>query len=118
MDNRVDPTWYRNIQSAPLYRRDLDLVAVSPEGAIASFCTIWFDDVTRSACFEPVATVPARRRLGLARAVLTEGLRRLQRLGAARALVGGYSPAANALYRSVMGPEHELSEPWVKQWTP
>jgi mycothiol synthase len=116
VDNRNDPTWYRNIQTAPLYRRDLDLVAIAPDGAIAAFCTIWFDDVTRSACFEPVATVPAHQRLGLARALLTEGLRRLQRIGATTAFVSGFSPQANALYQSVMGSDHELCEPWVKEW--
>ncbi len=118
VDNRNDPTWYRNIQTAPLYRRDLDLVAVAPDGAIAAFCTIWFDDVTRSAYFEPVATVPAHQRRGLGKAVMAEGLRRLQRMGAATAFVSGYSSRANALYRSVMGPEHELYEPWEKEWTP
>jgi ribosomal protein S18 acetylase RimI-like enzyme len=91
-------------------------VAVAPDGAIAAFCTIWFDDVTRSAYVEPLATVPAHRRLGLGRALLTEGLRRLHRMGATRAFVGGFGPAANALYESVMGPEHELYEPWVKKW--
>jgi len=116
VDNRADPAWYRNIQTAPLYRRDLDLVAVAPDGAIASFTTIWFDDVTRSAYFEPVATVPAHQRRGLGKAVMNEGLRRLQRMGATLALVGGYSPEANGLYRSVMGPEHELYEPWVREW--
>ena len=115
--NRDDPSWYRNIQTAPLYRRDLDLVAIAPDGAIAAFTTIWFDDVTRSACFEPVATVPAHQRRGLGKALLTEGLRRLQRMGATRAFVGGYSVAANALYRSVLGPEHELYEVWVKEWS-
>ncbi len=114
--NRQDPTWYRNIQNAPLYRRDLDLIAVSPEGAVASFATIWFDDVTRTACYEPVATVPAYRRCGLAKAVLTEGLRRLKRMGALVAFVGGYSERANALYRSVMGPEFDLLEPWGKEF--
>ena len=116
VENRNDPTWYRNIQNAPLYRRDLDLVAIAPDGAVAAFCTIWFDDVTRSAYVEPLATVPAHRRLGLGRALLPEGLRRLQRIGTTRAFVGGFSPAANALYESVMGPEHELYEPWVKKW--
>ena len=115
VENRENPTWYRNIQTAPLYRRDLDLVAIAPGGAVASFCTIWFDDVTRSAYFEPVATVPAHQRRGLGKALMTEGLRRLQRMGATRAFVGGYSQAANALYRSVIGPEHELDEVWVKE---
>ena len=116
VENRDDPTWYRNIQTAPSYRRDLDLVAVAPDGAIAAFCTIWFDDVTRSAYFEPVATVPAHQRRGLGKALLTEGLRRLQRMGAVWAFVGGYSPAANALYTSVMGEDCELNEPWVREW--
>jgi len=118
VENRDDVTWYRNIQTAPLYRRDLDLVAIAPGGAIAGFCTIWFDDVTRSAYFEPVATVPTHQRRGLGKALLTEGLLRLQRMGATRAFVGGYSEAANALYRSVMGSNDELSEPWLKEWSP
>ena len=114
VDNRNDVTWYRNIQTAPLYRRDLDIVAVAPDGAIASFCTIWFDDVTRSAYFEPVATVPSHQRRGLGKAVITEGLRRLQRMGCLTASVGGLRPWANALYASVMGPDCELYEPWQR----
>ena len=123
--------WYLNIQRCPLYRRDLDIVAigpaiasasasgsaaVAPSGEIASFCTFWYDDMTRSAYIEPVATVPEHQRLGLARAAITEGLRRVQRLGAMRAFVGGYEPGPNALYSSVLSPEHDLSEQWVKKW--
>jgi GNAT superfamily N-acetyltransferase len=114
--NRADPAWYRNIQTAPLYRGDLDLVAVASDGAFAAFCTIWLDDATRSAFFEPVATVPAHQRKGLGRAILTEGLHRLRRMGARHALVSGYSQAANALYRSVMGEDHEPYKPWAKTW--
>lgn len=116
VDNRNDPSWYRNIQTAPLYRRDLDLVAIAPDASIAAFCTIWLDDVTRSAYFEPVATVPAHQRRGLAKALMTEGLLRLQRIGATTACVGGCSNAANALYQAVMGPDHELYEAWTKIW--
>ncbi len=116
VDNRLDSTWYRNIQTAPLYRRDLDIVAIAPDGAIAAFCTIWFDDVTRSAYYEPVATVPEHQKRGLGKAVMTEGLRRLQRMGCVWAFVGGGSVAANALYGSVMGPDNELYESWVREW--
>lgn len=115
-DNRDDPSWYRGLQRAPLYRRDLDLVAVAPDGAIAAFATVWFDDVTRSVLFEPVATVPAHRRRGLGLALLTEGLRRARGLGADLALVGGYGDAANALYRAAFGDEHEDVEAWVRRW--
>ena len=113
-DNRDHPDWYRHIQSAPLYRRDLDLVVIAPDGSVASFCTIWFDDVSRTAYFEPVATVPAHRQRGLGKAMMIEGLHLLKQMGCKVAFVGGYSPGANALYFSVMGPEYDISEPWEK----
>jgi GNAT superfamily N-acetyltransferase len=106
--------WYLNVQAAPLYRRDLDLVAATEAGEIVAFTTIWYDDATRSAYFEPVGTRPGHQRRGLARAVMTEGLRRLQRMGATRAFVGGYEPGPNALYRAVMSPQHDVSEQWLK----
>ncbi|MGD9403595.1 MAG: GNAT family N-acetyltransferase [Anaerolineae bacterium] len=108
--------WYHGIQRQPLYRRDLDIVAVAPDGEIAAFCTIWYDDVTRSAMCEPVGTVPEHQRRGLARAILTEGLHRVKRMGAVMAFVSGFSPAANALYDSVFSPDCDLSEPWIKQF--
>jgi GNAT superfamily N-acetyltransferase len=108
--------WYRNVQRAPLYRRDLDLVAVAADGELAAFCTVWFDDVTRTAAFEPVGTHPAHQRRGLGRAVMNEGLRRAAHLGATLAAVGSYSTAAGALYASVGFTEYDLSEPWVKAW--
>lgn len=113
-NNRDEPQWYQSLQLAPLYRRDLDLVAVAPDGSIASFCTIWFDDVSRTAYYEPVATVPAHQRKGLSKAVLTEGLHRLKHMGCKVAFVGGLADGPNALYFSVMGPEYNVSEPWKK----
>ena len=106
--------WYPNVQRAPLYRRDLDLVAIAPDDTIAAFCTVWFDDVTRAGVFEPVGTVPEHQRRGLGKAIMHEGLRRLQRLGATQAHVGSYSPAAHALYASAGFVEYDLAEPWVK----
>lgn len=113
-NNRDHPEWYHHIQTAPLYRRDLDIVAVATDGSIVSFATVWFDDVSRTAYVEPVATVPAHQRQGLGKAIILEGLHRLQRMGCKVAFVGGYSKPANALYYSVMGPEHNISEPWEK----
>jgi len=113
-DNRDHPEWYHHIQAAPLYRRDLDIIAVGSDGSIASFCTLWFDDVSRTAYIEPVATIPAHQRKGLANVVILAGLHRLQCMGCKVAFVGGFSEAANALYSSVMGPEHDISEPWEK----
>jgi GNAT superfamily N-acetyltransferase len=112
--NRDHPEWYHGIQSAPLYRRDLDIVAVAADGSIAAFCTAWFDDVTRTGDLEPVATVPAHRRHGLGRAVCLEAMHRLKRMGCKTAFVTGYSERANALYFSLMGPEYDVSECWEK----
>ena len=63
-----------------------------------------------------MATVPAHQRRGLGKALLVEGLHRLQRMGCTHAFVGGYSPHANALYSSILGPDCEQSESWVKNW--
>jgi mycothiol synthase len=106
--------WYLNVQRAPLYRRDLDLVAVSPAGELASFCTIWFDDVTRSGSFEPVGTSPEYKRRGLGKAVIHEGLRRLDRLGAVVAFVGSGSEEASAFYTSIGFTDLHVSEMWTK----
>lgn len=108
--------WYLNVQRAPLYRRDLDLVAVAPDGELASFCTIWFDDVTRMGIFEPVATHPNYQRRGLGRAVMTEGLRRLKRMGATLALVGSYSVEAGGLYAAMGFTEYDLVQPWLREF--
>lgn len=107
--------WYLNIQSCPLYRRDLDMVAVSGD-VIASFATLWFDDVTRTVLVEPVATVTEHQRKGLSRAVITAGLNRARTLGAVRAFVCGYEPGANALYSSVFSRKCDRSFSWLKEW--
>ena len=108
--------WYKNVQRVPIYRRDLDIVAVAPDGELAAFCTVWFDDITRTAVCEPVGTHPAHQKRGLGKAVMSEGLRRAQRLGATLATVSSYSPAAHALYESMGFTEFDLLEPWIKEW--
>lgn len=108
--------WYAIIQSAPLYRRDLDIVAAASTGEIAAFCTIWYDDASRSACCVLVGTVPQHQRRGLGKAVMIEGLRRLKRMGGTRVLANGYDPQANALYGSVLGAA-DLTDSWVKTWS-
>jgi mycothiol synthase len=108
--------WYKNVQRVPLYRRDLDIVAVAPDGELAAFCTVWFDDVTRTAVFEPVGTHPDHQKRGLGKAVMSEGLRRAQRLGATLASVSSYSTGAHALYDSMGFTDVDLLEPWIKEW--
>ena len=108
--------WYKNVQRVPIYRRDLDIVAVAPDGELAAFCTVWFDDIARTAVFEPVGTHPAHQKRGLGKAVMSEGLRRAQKLGATLATVSSYSTGAHALYNSMGFTELDLLEPWIKEW--
>jgi mycothiol synthase len=108
--------WYRNVQRVPIYRRDLDIVAVAPDGELAAFCTVWFDDITRTAVFEPVGTHPNHQKRGLGKAVMSEGLRRAKRLGATLATVSSYSTGAHALYESMGFTDADILEPWIREW--
>ncbi len=109
-----DWSWYQTFQCAPLYRRDLDIVAVAPWGEIAAFATIAYDDFTRSAVCVLVGTAAEHQRRGLGTAVLLEGFRRLQKLGATRVFATAYDPPADGLYGSVMD-THILAETWRKE---
>lgn len=110
-----DCSWYQNIQSAPLYRRELDIVATANE-VIASFCTIFYDDPTRSAVCVLVGTAAEHWRRGLGKAVMIEGMRRLKKLGCRRVFATAYDPPAEALYRSVMQ-TYQVTETWRKEMT-
>ena len=106
--------WYLNLQKIPLYRRDLDLVTVSYDGELVSFCTFWYDDVTRTAYVEPVGTHPEHQKRGLGRAIISEGMHRVKKLGGIIVYIGGYSDAANSLYSWFSDGQKDLSEPWQK----
>jgi len=72
--------------------------------------------VTRTAYYEPVGVMPEYHKKGLGRAMITEGLHRVRRIGAVRAFVGGYSSAANALYDSALSPQCDFNEPWSREY--
>ena len=75
-------------QSAPNFRKDLTIVAVSPEGDYVSFGGMWVVPENRVAYVEPVATDPQYRMRGLGKAVVLETLRRAAADGAEVAWVG------------------------------
>lgn len=112
-DHDPDWAWYRSVQRAPLYRRDLDLVAVAPDGELAACATVWFDDVTRSAALEPVGVHPNYQRPGLDTALVAEGLRRAARLGATLAIAES-TAATDALYTAAGFVDCERREPWIR----
>jgi GNAT superfamily N-acetyltransferase len=108
-----DYSWYANLQSAPLYRRDLDVIAVASDGSIASFCTIFYDDYTRSAVTVLVGTAAEHWQRGLGKAVITEGLRRLKEMGCTLVFSTAHEEPADFLYRSVMQ-EMKVTDTWLK----
>jgi mycothiol synthase len=94
---------YASFMRLPGYHRDLDVVAVAPNGVIAAYVNGWIDPVNRVGDFGPVGARPAYRRQGLTRAALLECLRRMQALGMERVSVstGVSNLAAIRLYESV-----------------
>jgi ribosomal protein S18 acetylase RimI-like enzyme len=94
---------YARFMRLPGYHRDLDVVAVTPDGVIAAYVNGWIDPLNRIGDFGPVGARPAYRRQGLTRAVLLEGLRRMQARGMDRVCVstGVSNTPALRLYESV-----------------
>jgi mycothiol synthase len=84
------------------YHKDLDLVMVDREGALASFCTFRLDQPSGVAELEPMGTLPEYRGIGLAKALLCEGFRRLGEYNPKLLYIDGAAntPAANRLYEA------------------
>ncbi len=97
--------WRTRTLHRPEYRAELDLVAVAPDGRLAAFCVCWLDKDLRKPCgqIEPLGVHADSRQLGLGRALLSEGLRRLHLCGADRVYVetDKYRNAALGLYEAV-----------------
>ena len=87
----------------PGYDRELDVVAVAPDGVIAAYVNGWIDPLNQVGDFGPVGARPEYRRQGLSRAVLLECMRRMQRRGMERVSVstGVTNEPASKLYESV-----------------
>jgi ribosomal protein S18 acetylase RimI-like enzyme len=90
----------RQISQMSFYRPDLDLIALNQAGDIAAFCTFRIDHRTKIAQLEPIGTLPQFRRLGLAQALICEGIQKLKKYRPSQIYIGGAvnSPAANKLY--------------------
>ncbi|MBN1666810.1 MAG: hypothetical protein JW862_06965, partial [Anaerolineales bacterium] len=112
-----DYSWYRNLQSAPLYRRDLDIVAVTPDGEIAAFSTISYDDCTRSALIVLEGEAAEHSQRGLLPAMTVAGMRRLKSLGCTRLCAIASDEPTHAMYQTVMH-TYRVAHPWTKIWTP
>lgn len=105
------------LQKAPTYRPELDLVVVGPDGMFVAYCVIWFDEANRIGMFGPVGTHRAYRRRGLAKALMREGLIRLEALQASMAYVDcGVEQGVNRLYESVGFTDCDRVHHWQKEY--
>lgn len=66
----------------------LKVAVVAPDGNFVSYCGMWYDREVGFAVIEPVATDPDYRKMGMGKAAVLEGIRRVGELGAQIALVG------------------------------
>ncbi len=77
------------IMRAPHYRRDLDLVAVAPDGELAAFVICGFEQGQNEVGYtDPIGTHPRHQRRGLGKAVVTAGLQALKSSGAKTVRLG------------------------------
>jgi len=108
---------YEEITRCSFYKQDLDLVAVAQDGTFASFCTFRMDPASRITNLEPMGTHPNHRQLGLAKALISEGLMRTMKYDPALFYIGGAAdtPAANRLYDSVGYIEKLAEHSWFKE---
>jgi ribosomal protein S18 acetylase RimI-like enzyme len=88
---------YERLMRCDGYEPFLDLVAVDRSNEVAAFCSAWLDRTNRVGLFEPVGTCARYRRMGMAQALLSEGLQRLKRLGATSAVVRARNNNAAAI---------------------
>ena len=77
---------------AEMLRPNVDLslkvAVVAPDGNFVSYCGMWYEEAAGYAVIEPVATDPAYRKMGMGKAAVIEGIRRVGELGAKLAFVG------------------------------
>jgi GNAT superfamily N-acetyltransferase len=94
---------YARLMRLPGYHRDLDIVTVTSDGAIAAYVNGWIDPLNRIGDFGPVGARPAYRRQGFTRLALLESLRRMKTYGMDRVCIStgiSNTPALN-LYTSI-----------------
>ncbi len=102
--SRITVDGYSQLMQMPGYTPLLDRVAVAPTGEFAAFALGWLDSVNGVGEFEPVGTNPRFRRLGLAKAVVRDGMQAMRDRGASCVVIGPVEPRSTAawdLYRSL-----------------
>jgi ribosomal protein S18 acetylase RimI-like enzyme len=94
--------WRTRTLNHPDYLPELDIVVQSPDGHLVAFCICWFDKQSMAGQVEPLGCHKDFRQYALGRVALSEGLFRLQSLGARNIFVetDNYRNTAFRLYES------------------
>lgn len=110
--------WSNFTSLAPSYRSDMQIVATAPDGSIASNAgfAVYMDQ--SFAVVEPVCTHPAHANRGLAKAVLSEGMRRAAELGIHSVYVGAWhsNPVSNHVYQTLGFGEPRRLRIWRREY--
>ena len=106
------------LKDAPSYVPDLNLIVVSDQNEVASFCTLWIDPANHYAEFEPVGTVPSFQQRGLGSALLAYAHNWLRENNCPLATVQAWSESigANKLYQAagLLPKDNQLN--WIKSF--
>jgi GNAT superfamily N-acetyltransferase len=97
-----DREMHASVTSMPDFERELVPIVAAPDGTLAAYCIAWFDPRTQTVEIEPLGTRLEFRRLGLARAIVHEVLKRGAERNAKVVMVWSVSknPGARRLYES------------------
>ncbi len=114
--SRITDEGYVKLMRMSEYDQEFDVVAVAPDGTIATYAMCWVDVENKIGEFEPVGARTDYRRKGLTRAALLEGLRRMQARGAETAIVcTNADNVAKGLYESVGFKQVNLEWDYVRK---
>ena len=104
------------LSKCSFYKEDLDLVIMTPENIIASFCTFRVDPNSCIISLEPMGTNPDYRGLGLGKAILSEGIKRSLKYDPPFFYIDGAAntPPANRLYDATGFSEKYAINSWIK----
>lgn len=83
-----DERRFRESMIRPNVDLSMKFATVNSDGDYVSYCGMWYDPVSEYAIIEPVATDPDYRKMGLGKAAVLEGIKRVGELGAKKVLVG------------------------------
>ena len=109
--DQLDREWFETKCMAPGYSAAWDFSVVDSKGDHLAFCIAWLDEINKIAEVDPVGTHPNYRKIGLAKAVITNCFIQLNKAGIHNAQIIGFSEPAKRLYRSLNSTEeHEIIE--------